>query len=70
MASPRPYRVEESGDLAEAPVGSVPIALYGAGGGGGGGVQPDDPRLPIVLTRAAYDALNPPVPGQVYLIQG
>lgn len=33
-------------------------------------VQSDNPRLAIVLTRAAYDALNPPVPGQVYYIQG
>lgn len=33
-------------------------------------VQPDNKRLPIVLTRAAYDALNPPVTGQVYYIQG
>lgn len=33
-------------------------------------VQPNNPRLAIVLTRAQYDALNPPVPGQVYYIQG
>ena len=33
-------------------------------------VKPDNKRLPIVLTRAAYDALNPPVTGQVYYIQG
>lgn len=32
-------------------------------------VQPSDPRLPIVLTQAAYDALTP-VAGQVYIIQG
>lgn len=32
-------------------------------------VQPSDPRLPIVLTQAAYDALTP-VEGQVYIIQG
>lgn len=29
-----------------------------------------DKRVPIVLTKAAYDALNPPVAGQVYYIQG
>lgn len=33
-------------------------------------VQPSNPRLPIVITRAAYDALNPPAPGQAYFIQG
>lgn len=27
-------------------------------------------RLPIILTQAAYDALTPPVTGQVYIIQG
>lgn len=30
----------------------------------------NDKRVPIVITRAAYDALNPPVAGQVYYIQG
>lgn len=32
-------------------------------------VQPDDPRLAIIMTQAAYDALTP-VPGQIYIIQG
>lgn len=35
MASPRPYVVAASGEAAEAPAGSIPIDLYGAGGAGG-----------------------------------
>lgn len=36
MADPIPYLVAESGTPEEAPNGSIPIALYGAGGGGVG----------------------------------
>lgn len=32
-------------------------------------VQPSNPRLPLVMTQAAYDAITP-VAGQVYVIQG
>lgn len=34
MAEPIPYVVEESGASADAPGGSIPIALYGAGSSG------------------------------------
>ena len=34
MSNPIPHVVEESGDAEDAPNGSIPIALYGAGGGG------------------------------------
>lgn len=32
-------------------------------------VQPSNPRLPLVMTQAAYNAITP-VAGQVYVIQG
>lgn len=32
-------------------------------------VQTDNLRLPILLTQAEYDALNPPVAGQIYIIR-
>lgn len=61
--SPIPVVVDTSGDVEDAPSGSVPIALYGAGGGGGGGIESvvagegisiddEDPANPIISADA------------------
>ncbi|AWY05016.1 hypothetical protein SEA_PLATTE_37 [Microbacterium phage Platte] len=85
MALPIPFRVQNQGSSSDGPRGAIPISLYGLSGAGGpvsigdvsglqdaldSKVDTSSTRLPIVLTRAEYEALNPPVAGQVYIIQG
>lgn len=66
MAEPIPFRVADSGDVADAPSGAVPVALYGAGDSGSG-VESVNGQTGVVVLEAddvgaLPDSYTPPAP--------